>query len=134
MTRIAQLRKWRRCYLIHQTTILVALVFILVNLEVEGAAVVTDEGWALLDFKSAISDERGVLGAWKAEEAPYPCEWYGVSCDKNFHISAINLRNSGLSGTISPELRRLRRLRTLVLSENNFSGPIPAQLSEIGKQ
>lgn len=132
MKRSAQVQKRRSCNHIHKIAILVALVCALVNLEVEGATV-TDEGWALLDFKNSVSDARGVLGHWKAEEAPYPCEWYGISCDKNFHISAINLRNSGLSGTISPELPRLRKLRTLILSENNFSGQIPPQLSQIGK-
>ena len=94
--------------------------------------IVTDEGWALLDFKSSISDPRGVLSAWQTED-PYPREWYGISCEKNLHISGINLHCSGLSGTISPEIRTLRRLRIVSLSENNFSGPIPPELSEIGK-
>uniref|UniRef100_A0A7I4BWZ7 Protein kinase domain-containing protein n=1 Tax=Physcomitrium patens TaxID=3218 RepID=A0A7I4BWZ7_PHYPA len=53
-------------------------------------------------------------------------------CDKNSHVTSINLRNAGLSGTIALELHRLRKLRILILSENNFSGPIPPQLSEIG--
>lgn len=132
MTRISQLHKWRRCYRIHQIGVLVALVCAFVNLAVEGAGV-TDEGGVLLDFKSSISDELGVLGGWKAEEAPYYCEWRGINCDKNFHISAINLRDSRLSGTISPELYKLRKLRILILSENNFFGPIPSQLSEISK-
>lgn len=127
------MHRWRRCDHIHQTAILVALILTPVNLTVEGAGA-SDEGWALLYFKSAVSDDRGVLGVWRAEDTPRRCEWYGVSCDKDFHISTVNLRNSGLSGTISPELHRLRKLRTLILSENSFSGPIPEQLSKIGKK
>ena len=72
----------------------------LTNLAVEGA-VVTDEGWALVDFKGSIANEHGILEAWIVEETSYPCEWYGISCDKNFHIRAINLCNNGLLGTIS---------------------------------
>jgi hypothetical protein len=133
MTRIAELHKWRRCYRIQQIAVLLTLLCVFVNLAVEGANI-TEEGWALLAFKRSISDERGVLGAWKAEEgAPHPCEWYGISCEKNFHISTINLRNSGLFGTISPELHRLRKLRILDLSKNRFTRRIPSQLSEISK-
>ncbi|KAG0606440.1 hypothetical protein M758_9G140500 [Ceratodon purpureus] len=133
MTRISQLHKWRRCCRIQQIGILVALVCAFVILAVKGADVtdVIDESGILLDFKSSISDERGVLGGWNAEEAPYYCEWRGISCDKNFHISSINLRDSHLSGTISPELYRLRKLRILILSENNFFGTIPSQLAQI---
>lgn len=119
----AQVHKWRSWFHIHQAATLVALFCLVANVDVVGG-IVADGGWALLDFKSSISDPRGVLIVWQAED-PYPCEWYGISCDKNFHIS-------GLSGTISPELRRLRKLRIVSLSENNFSGPIPPQLSEIG--
>lgn len=131
MTITAQVCKWESRFHIQRTAVLVALVCLLVNFNVVGA-IVTDEGWALLDFKSSISDPRGVLSAWQAQD-PFPCEWYGISCDKNFHISSINLHRSGLSGTISPELRRLQKLRILSLSENNFSGSIPPRLSEIGK-
>jgi hypothetical protein len=66
----------------------------------------------------------------KAEEAPYRCEWYSISCET---FSAIEVRNSGLSGIISPELHRLQKLRILILSENNLIGPILPQPSEIGK-
>ena len=130
MTRVARLYKWRRCYCIHQITILVALVRILVNLAAVGA-VLTDECSALLDFKSSITDERGIFGTWKAEEVP--CEWYGISCDKHYHVTGINLPKSDLSGTISPELQRLRKLQVLNLSDNNFTGPVPSQISKIGK-
>lgn len=110
--------------------ILVAVISLLTTLP--GAeAIATDEGWALLDFKNAISDSRSTLRTWKSEDS-YPCEWSGISCDKNSHVTSINLRNAGLSGTIALELHRLRKLRILILSENNFSGPIPPQLSEIG--
>lgn len=129
MTIAAQVHNWGSY---HQSAILVALIFLLGNINVV-EAVVSDEGWALLDFRNAVSDPNGVLRAWQPED-PYPCEWYGISCDKNFHISGINLHRSNLSGVISPELQRLPRLRTLSLSENNFSGVIPPQLSEIGKR
>ncbi|KAL0376956.1 UNVERIFIED_CONTAM: putative LRR receptor-like serine/threonine-protein kinase [Sesamum calycinum] len=81
------------------------------------------------------------------------CTWIGVSCSRRHHrITALNISNMGLKGTIPPhlgnlsflvsidmkgnsfqgnlpvELAQLRRLRFLDLSSNTFTGQIPASL------
>lgn len=48
------------------------------------------------------------------------CEWYGITCTNDL-VSAINLRNNGLSGTAPPELFTLSELRTLNLDLNKIS-------------
>ncbi|KAM0935038.1 putative protein kinase RLK-Pelle-LRR-XI-1 family [Dioscorea sansibarensis] len=61
-----------------------------------------------------------------------PCQWPGVSCSStSTTITSINLTSLGLSGQLSssaPHLCRITTLREIVLSCNNFSGPIPPSL------
>eukprot|EP00250_Pteridium_aquilinum_P016241 c23019_g1_i1 orf=293-3079(+) len=106
--------------------LLLALLFVPIM-----CASLNDEGQALLDFRKQISrDPNGVLASWKSEDAT-PCTWAGVVCDQEGNVSRILLQGFDLSGTISPELSRLSRLRALVLSNNSFSGSIPSELSLI---
>ena len=57
------------------------------------------------------------------------CEWHGVSC-YNSHVSAINLSNNQLTGTIPSEIGDLQFLKTFSLWTNELTGSIP---TEIGK-
>jgi hypothetical protein len=97
-------------------------------------ALVNDEGWALLAFKGGVNDPLGVLKSWNASDQS-PCHWYGITCDLQSKVKQINLQNTKLAGPISPEIRHLQNLRSIVLSRNNLSGPVPwTELSEIGNQ
>ncbi|XP_052181872.1 putative receptor-like protein kinase At3g47110 [Diospyros lotus] len=78
---------------------------------------------ALLAFKAAIShDPNNVLADWSAAAGSF-CDWVGVSCSRRRQrVTALRLPNSGLGGTISPQLTNLSFLRVLDLRNNSFHG------------
>ena len=57
-----------------------------------------------------------------------PCGWYGVTCSSD-RVTAINLQNNNLVGTIPAYLSKINFLQTLVLSNNQLDGGIPSELS-----
>jgi hypothetical protein len=58
--------------------------------------------------------------------------WFGVTTDGgNANITAINLRNNQLTGSIPPELGNLSNLQSLLLHVNQLSGDIPAELANL---
>lgn len=60
-----------------------------------------------------------------------PCEWYGVTCQQG-HVTVLALSNNNLSGPIPAEVGELRWLQVLDLAENNLSGSLPIELSNLG--
>jgi hypothetical protein len=52
------------------------------------------------------------------------CEWFGISCTNDL-VTAINLADCGLSGTLSPDLGLLTSLRNFDVSNNAISGTLP---------
>ncbi len=56
--------------------------------------------------------------------------WYGITVSGD-HVTAIKLSNNQLSGSISPELGKLRYLESLFLFSNQLSGTIPSELGNL---
>lgn len=90
----------------------------------------------LLQIKRRITaDPKNITFWWKRQgknKALNPCKrnststqyWQGIDCtDKR--VTAIDLSNMSLSGTLSPLLAKLSQLKRLNLSNNHFTGPIP---------
>ncbi|KAL3732664.1 hypothetical protein ACJRO7_029332 [Eucalyptus globulus] len=86
---------------------------------------------ALIDFKNGLQDPYNGLSSWQGSNC---CWWRGIGCDERTGgVISIDLRgDSGtynyweLSGEIRPSLARLKSLRFLDLSSNDFVGvPIP---------
>jgi hypothetical protein len=86
--------------------------------------------------KSFVQDPENVLTDWSEDNTDY-CSWRGVSCglnslvDDSVNVVGLNLSDSSLTGSISPELGRLKNLLHLDLSSNNLVGPIPTNLSNL---
>ncbi|KAL8508559.1 hypothetical protein ACS0TY_018980 [Phlomoides rotata] len=58
------------------------------------------------------------------------CSWIGVTCGlRHRRVTALNISNMGLSGTIPPQLGSLSFLVSLDLRYNHFSGILPQELS-----
>lgn len=56
---------------------------------------------------------------WLSDSIPY-CEWHGVICDKNGHVTELQLYDNGLEGSLPDTLCNLTELKTLYLSFNHI--------------
>ena len=77
---------------------------------------------ALMDFFQSTGGETWIRAdGWGAGD---PCHsfWFGVSCDFDDHIVAIELTNNGLRGSLPESLRYLRWLRILNLHSSFDAG------------
>ncbi|GAV69377.1 Pkinase domain-containing protein/LRR_1 domain-containing protein/LRRNT_2 domain-containing protein/LRR_4 domain-containing protein/LRR_6 domain-containing protein/LRR_8 domain-containing protein [Cephalotus follicularis] len=82
-----------------------------------------DDVVGLLAFKqsSIQSDPNGFLVNWTAN-SQNPCSWRGVSCSLDGHVSTLDLSNFGLVGSLHlPQLTALPSLQFLNLRGNVFS-------------
>ena len=59
-----------------------------------------------------------------------PCSWSGLTCVAG-HVSTLDLKQNGLSGTLPATLKDLVSLSILNLRNNQLSGSIPAQLGSL---
>ena len=58
-------------------------------------------------------------------------EWHGVTTDSDGRVTALALRENGLSGSIPSELGNLANLTGLYLAGNQLSGCIPAVMRNV---
>jgi hypothetical protein len=56
-------------------------------------------------------------------------EWYGVEVESE-RVVKVGLKNNSLRGVIPPIIGKLRKLKTLVLSENFLTGIVPSELGD----
>ncbi|KAL5809137.1 hypothetical protein ACOSQ3_029828 [Xanthoceras sorbifolium] len=92
---------------------------------------------ALLAIKAKITDPFGLASPWN--DSVHFCNWKGVFCGKlHQRVVTLNLSYHDLVGSLPPHIGNLTflrevgclfRLRYLNLSNNSFSGEIPANLS-----
>lgn len=59
-----------------------------------------------------------------------PCSWSGVTCNDG-HVTALNLSNNGLIGSLPTELGNLINLTSLFLNDNSLSAPLPTSLTTL---
>ncbi|KAM5574327.1 hypothetical protein ABKV19_013683 [Rosa sericea] len=86
---------------------------------------------ALLKFKNCIaSDPHGLLNSWN--DSVHHCKWQGITCGRlHQRVTALNLPDAVLHGTISPYIGNLSFLRFINLENNSFSGKIPQQVEHL---
>uniref|UniRef100_A0A0E0KZ17 non-specific serine/threonine protein kinase n=1 Tax=Oryza punctata TaxID=4537 RepID=A0A0E0KZ17_ORYPU len=99
-------------------------------------ATVDGEAEALLAVKAALHDTANVLAGWNAGSGVGgvgggPCNWSMVTCSETGHVSVLELAHQNLSGTLSPAIGKLKRLRLLFLQHNAISGPIPDTIGRL---
>ncbi|KAL5178496.1 Pollen receptor-like kinase 1 [Glycine soja] len=107
---------------------------------------------SLLKFRDSLENNNALLSSWNASIPPCSgsSHWPRVQCYKG-HVSGLKLENMRLKGVIDvqsllelpylrtislmnndfdtewPDINKIVGLKTLFLSNNNFSGEIPAQ-------
>ncbi|OEU20265.1 L domain-like protein [Fragilariopsis cylindrus CCMP1102] len=60
------------------------------------------------------------------------CDWEGITCNGNTTmVEEISFGYSNLTGTIAPEIKLIKDLQILDLSNNAISGPIPESMYSI---
>lgn len=59
------------------------------------------------------------------------CLWVGIECNDSNRVTAIRLDNSGLNGSLVPEIGYLSVLSTIDLDSNDISGTIPTTLGRL---
>ncbi|XP_021726833.1 LRR receptor-like serine/threonine-protein kinase FLS2 [Chenopodium quinoa] len=103
---------------------------------------IREEREALLQFKRGIQEDHcGILSSWEGHEDDVGCcQWRGILCNNlTGHVMAINLGgveagndHHCLEGRVTTFLPRLKHLKYLDLSFNNFLGqPIPKFISSL---
>ena len=71
---------------------------------------------------------RGAYDGWLESEAS-PCNWQGVGCDADSHVSSLDLSSSRIFGPIFGNFSRLTRLNRLDVSANSIIGELPDDLN-----
>ena len=83
--------------------------------------------FALLTLQFALESSDGFAVKYLDE-----CQWGGVTCadvgNRTGYVNEINFSYSGMTGTIPPEIKLLKDLVKLDLSNNNLQGSIPEAL------
>ncbi|KAM4080424.1 hypothetical protein ACJW30_11G015200 [Castanea mollissima] len=94
----------------------------------------TDQS-ALIAFKSKFTfapNDTVFTAAGNWSTTTNFCEWFGVSCSRRRQrVTALNLSNVGLHGTISPHIGNLSFLVSLDLFNNSFYGFLPHEISRL---
>ncbi|XP_024371644.1 LRR receptor kinase BAK1 isoform X2 [Physcomitrium patens] len=99
-----------------------------------GVRATVEEGKILIDWKAQLEYPNDKLRTWSGSD---PCfntnPWDQVSCDPDGFVIRIGLGSSNLTGTLTPEFGQIKRLNSLILSDNHFNGSIPEALGDLSE-
>ncbi|XP_015931307.1 probable LRR receptor-like serine/threonine-protein kinase At3g47570 [Arachis duranensis] len=88
---------------------------------------------ALLALKVKLTNgnhDNNALPSWN--ESLHFCEWQGVTCSRRHkRVSALQLQNQDLGGTLGPTLGNLTFLKKLNLTNVNLYGEIPREVGRL---
>ncbi|GLT96522.1 hypothetical protein SLE2022_141370 [Rubroshorea leprosula] len=91
----------------------------------------TDQS-SLLEFKAYITPDSFNILYPNWSSATSMCNWVGVSCSAlHRRVTALDLSNMNLTGSLPPHLGNLSFLVSLNLSGNNFHGHLPPKLGKL---
>ncbi|KAF5771138.1 putative non-specific serine/threonine protein kinase [Helianthus annuus] len=112
-----------------EAVLVVALVIHMIG-AVYGSSAASDQ-LALLEIKSKITlDPQGALTSWN-DSLPF-CQWRGVTCGRRHQrVTMLDLRDSGLVGSLSPYIGNMSFLGYIFLYNNTLHGSIPPEISRL---
>lgn len=88
---------------------------------------------ALVGFRNSVSDPHNLLSSWSSSNI---CTWFGVTCDLEYRVVAINITGDGkqkFSGKLNPELGNLAELSVLSIRFQSLHGEIPDEIWKLPK-
>ncbi|KAM4108678.1 hypothetical protein ACB094_03G063100 [Castanea mollissima] len=93
---------------------------------------ITTDQSALLALKAHITDDPHKILATNWSTSTSVCNWIGITCGaKHLRVTALNLSNMGLTGTIAPHVGNLSLLSHLSFENNSFHGSLPNELASL---
>ncbi|KAF2291548.1 hypothetical protein GH714_025483 [Hevea brasiliensis] len=143
-------------FIFENLPLLISLVlFILLHSSLKVATDSTQEANALLKWAATLHNLKDSnISSWPLLQnatnsipRTSPCNWVGLSCNRNGRIERLNLTNADLnafqthlsdlsynllSGTIPQEIGFLTNLDTLHLAANKLNGSIPSTIGQLG--
>ena len=75
------------------------------------------------------SDDSDVSHRWLSKE--HECEWFGLACNDEGIIFAVDLHENNLNGKMPSELSELKMIKILNLRSNNLKGNIPSSIGDM---
>ncbi|XP_027161639.1 probable LRR receptor-like serine/threonine-protein kinase At3g47570 isoform X2 [Coffea eugenioides] len=94
---------------------------------------ITADQSALLAFKDRmITSESQKILAKNWSVTSFVCDWMGITCgSRHLRVTALNISDMNLAGTIPPQLGNLSFLVSLDIKRNNFHGELPRELAHL---
>ncbi|KAL4637521.1 hypothetical protein ACB092_03G082500 [Castanea dentata] len=93
---------------------------------------ITTDQSALLALKAHITDDPHKILATNWSTSTSVCNWIGITCGaKHLRVTALNLSDMGLTGTIAPHVGNLSSLSHLSFENNSFHGSLPNELASL---
>lgn len=93
---------------------------------------VNQQGETLLSWKRSFNGLPEVLSDWEASDET-PCRWFGITCNFNNQVLALELRYVDLFGNVPSNFTSLFSLKKLILSGTNLTGPIPKEIGALSQ-
>ncbi|XP_077252238.1 leucine-rich repeat protein kinase family protein [Tasmannia lanceolata] len=87
---------------------------------------------ALMSVKSKLGDGLHILDGWDINSVD-PCTWSMIGCSPEGLVISLDMDSKGLIGMLSPSIGNLSHLRTMLLQNNDISGPIPVEIGNLSE-
>lgn len=86
--------------------------------------------FGLLCFWYATGGSDWKSGAGWLNTGSNECSWEGITCDNSQSVIAMTFVANDLTGSLPIEIKLLKNLQTVALSQNSIGGRLPAALAE----
>ncbi|XP_059310939.1 leucine-rich repeat receptor-like serine/threonine-protein kinase BAM2 [Lycium ferocissimum] len=116
-------------------SIMELLVFLLTSLHLLATCLAmnikTDKS-SLLALKSHITSDPDEILSTNWSSLTSVCNWIGITCGSHHkRVTALNISEMGLTGSVPPQLGNLSFLVSFDLSFNNFHSKLPPEFSRL---
>ena len=98
--------------------------------DIVNCALEPDDRFALVALYNATGGPNWTNSRYWMGDAPLGA-WHGVTTDDEGKVTALELNENNLRGTLPPELGQLSKLESLIFAANPLTGGIPPELGQL---